>query len=176
MSDKVNYYQSIPELGIEGRQKTHEEFENIGLPKSLNGKSVLDVGCNIGAFLLECYNRGADRLIGVEIDDDWRWIANGLMREFVVGGSFGHVVRDLPSISYGKFDLVLILSLLHLIENPQEVLDMAWDRVEKGGLLIVEINDRLQDKVVTLPKSRKESFYGKNKDNRSVYHFVKDNS
>lgn len=164
MSDKINYYQSIPELGIKGRMDTPKEFTKIGLPKDLDGWMVMDIGCNIGAFMVECLKRKAHLVMGFEPDMDWRLIARGVLRESAVGDRFfitGDSFEYLPSC-----DLVLLLSVLHLVEKPQEVLDLAWSKTRK--LLIVEVNDRLQEKKIKLPEGAK--VYGKNKDNRTVWH------
>lgn len=167
MSENVYYYQSIPQLGIKGRQNTQEEFDKIGLPRKMDGWCVLDIGCNIGAFLLECSIRGADCLNGVEPNVDWRLIANGVAQEF---DDFFDIKEDLIRNDYvmHEFNLVLLLSVTHLVYNPQEIVDKAWELTAKDGLLIVEINDRLQVKEVKLPDGAK--LYGKNKDNRSVWH------
>jgi tRNA (mo5U34)-methyltransferase len=164
----INYYQSIPSLGIKGRMNTSEEFDKIGLPKDLKAKSVLDIGCNMGAFLLEAHRRGSESLVGIEPDLDWRLLAKGVLFDIIDDTSELRIEGDIDDI-YGKFDLVLLLSILHVCqENPQELLDKAWSFVNEGGLLIVEINDRLQEQKVTLPEGAK--FFGKNKDNRSIWH------
>lgn len=163
MSDNVYYYQSIPELGIKGRMDTPKEFDLIGLPKDLKGWTVLDIGCNIGAFLFECAKRGASELNGVEPNNDWRWLAVGILEE-ESRVEFVGISDDLD----GEFpnDLVLLLSVTHLIDNPQETIDKAWKLTRK--LLIIEVNDRLQTIPIKLPEGAK--LYGKNKDNRSVWH------
>lgn len=162
----IPYYQSIPELGIKGRFDIKEQVKAIGLPEDLTGLSVLDIGCNTGAFLIEAMKRGATRLIGVEPNQDWRFVGNGMMLEL-----------DVPIRIYSridprdKFDVVLLLSVTHVAEGMtgQQVLDNAYRATNK--LLIVEINDRLQKEKLTLPKGA--VFYGKNKDNRSIWHFNK---
>lgn len=167
---EINYYQSIPKLNIKGRMNTQEEFDKIGLPKDLKGKTVLDIGCNIGAFLLECYDRGASWLEGVEVDREWRWLAIGMLNEHT--NPMFNVCDNVNQVME-KFDLVLLLSITHVAEgiSGQKLLDKAYSLVNKGGLLIVEINDRLQVEKLKLPEGA--VFFGKNKDNRSVYHIKK---
>lgn len=164
MSDNVYYYQSIPELGIKGRMDTPKEFDLIGLPKDLAGWQVLDIGCNIGAFLLETKKRGAGVLNGVEPNNDWRWLARGIIEEECWDCEI-NLKKQLIDFAY-ESDLVLLLSITHLIDNPQETIDKAWNLTRK--LLIIEVNDRLQTIPIKLPEGAK--LYGKNKDNRSVWH------
>lgn len=161
----MNYYQTIPELEITGRMNTPEEFDNIGLPRNLIGWSVMDIGCNIGAFLIECHKRGAMKLLGVEVNSDYRRQAKDVFSKLGIKARFVEKEQE-------KSDLVLLLSVLHVTESdPQELLDRAWNNTER--ILIVEINDRLQDREIKLPKEAR--FYGKNKDNRSVYICTKSN-
>ena len=78
----VNFYQTIPEMGIKGRYKTPLEYFNIDMPERLDGWSFLDIGCNIGAFLIEAKRRGADLVAGVEPNPAWRWLGRGIVDEF----------------------------------------------------------------------------------------------
>ena len=75
----IDHYQTIPELNIKGRINTPEEFDKIGLPKDLKGQTVLDIGCNAGAYLLECRKRGAKHLVGVEPNEHWKQIADKVL-------------------------------------------------------------------------------------------------
>ncbi len=169
---EIKYYQTIPELGIFGRMNTPEEFEKMGLPKSLDGSSVLDIGCNSGAFMIECHKRGANDICGIEVDRSWRLLAQGIIWEYerycvAPRDRHGEFIffEKIDDVDCG-FDLVLLLSVLHLVEDPQGLLDKAWEL--SNGLLIVEINDRLQKDKIKLPECAK--YFGKNKDNRSVWH------
>lgn len=162
-SDNIKYYQSIPDLGIEGRMSTEVEFDKIGLPKDLTKKTVLDIGCNIGAFMVESLKRGAVLAHGVEPDLDWRLLCNGIAKEHNLKM---FAFDQLRKTTYGSYDVVLLLSVTHLVDNPQEVLDDAWKATKE--LLIVEINDRLQTTALNLPKGA--VCFGQNKDNRMVWH------
>src|SRR5213596_1993082 len=39
------------------------------IPKDLTGKTVLDIGCNAGFYSIEMKKRGADRVLGVDLDE-----------------------------------------------------------------------------------------------------------
>lgn len=172
--DAISFYQTIPQLGIKGRIDTPSEFDLIGLPKDLDGKSVCDIGCNIGGYLLECYNRNADELIGTEPNDGWRWLAFGILFENTHNPMLYKDHKTLLKDEL-QFDLVLLLSVTHVSEGVtgQQLIDDAYYLTKSGGLLIIEINDRLQVDKLTLPREAK--LYGKAKDNRSVYHVTKSN-
>lgn len=172
----IDWYQTIPELGIKGRFNTPEEFDKIGLPENLDGKTVLDIGCNSGAYLVECAERAAEFVHGIENDLEWRLLAMGILWDMVWVSTSWEVYPGFevyPEKNHRKFDLVLLLSVTHVVEGMtgQEILDKAYEFTEKGGLLIVEINDRLQKEPINLPKGAK--LYGQSKDERSVYHIRK---
>src|SRR5690606_6161393 len=44
-----------------------KRFEHA-LPTDLSGKSVLDIGCNAGFYVIEMKRRGADRVVGIDSD------------------------------------------------------------------------------------------------------------
>lgn len=169
----IDWYQTIPELGIKGRINTPEEFEKIGLPKDLTDKCVLDIGCNTGAYLLEAWKRGATSFYGIEPNLIWRLLCRGILEECIYGNRAG-IFKSINEVNLSKpFDLVLLLSITHVAEGitGQELLDKAWELT--GKLLILEINDRLQKEPLKLPKEA--VFYGKAKNERSVYHCLKNN-
>src|SRR5215211_882798 len=41
------------------------------IPRDLRGKTVLDIGCNGGFYSIEMKRRGADRVVGVDFDEDY---------------------------------------------------------------------------------------------------------
>ena len=41
------------------------------VPRDLSGKTVLDIGCNAGFYSLEMKRRGADRVVGIDSDEEY---------------------------------------------------------------------------------------------------------
>lgn len=177
-------YQTIPELGVKGRMDTTIEYEAIGLPlqfEKTRGK-VLDIGCNEGAFMLECLKRGAKYVVGVDESQEWVDRAKKTMayakEELKVAGLSNVICSDayvylkkFGSPWIKKFDYVLLLSVTHLVDDPDKLLKYALNATIPGGMLILEVNHRLEKNKLTLPDNAK--FIGKNKDDRSIYHITK---
>src|SRR5690242_722792 len=41
------------------------------IPENLEGKSVLDIGCNAGFYAMEMKRRGAERVLGLDTKDEY---------------------------------------------------------------------------------------------------------
>jgi hypothetical protein len=60
-------YQGVAELGIRGTRKMPHRLATMGLGKiNFQGKTVLDLGCNLGAFSRYASDRGAKRVVSVD--------------------------------------------------------------------------------------------------------------
>jgi 2-polyprenyl-3-methyl-5-hydroxy-6-metoxy-1,4-benzoquinol methylase len=92
------------------------------LPADLRGKAVLDVGCKYGYFCFEAAERGAKRVVGVDVDPDS--IRKARLLADCLGRSVAFEELDVEEAVIGEsFDLVLCLNLLHHMRNPLAVLD-----------------------------------------------------
>lgn len=61
-------YQQVPELDIPGRRNLAHRVEAHRLGEvDFRGKTVLDLGCNLGAFSRYAWDRGAKRVVGVDV-------------------------------------------------------------------------------------------------------------
>ncbi|MBI5264702.1 MAG: TIGR04290 family methyltransferase [Bradyrhizobium sp.] len=105
------------------------------IPDSLQGMSVLDIGCNAGFYSMEMKRRGADRVLGVDTDEEYlaqaRFAAevNGLHIEF----------RKMSTYDVGelneKFDLVIFMGIFYHLRHPLLALDLIYEHVARDLLL-----------------------------------------
>ena len=112
-------YQAISELGIPGSRHLERRLEIMRLDKfDLQGKSVLDLGCNIGNFCHEAAKRGARRVVGVDREFNAkpaREIANWLGYwnvDFVGAKLPGGLAEIKKQSGIGQFDVVFCLAVL----------------------------------------------------------------
>lgn len=88
------------------------------LPDDLSGKTVLDIGCNAGAFSIEAKKRGAARVVGFDYSE-----------KFIDQARFCAEVLDLDveySIAYvddflsrsEPFDVVIFVGVLYHLQDP----------------------------------------------------------
>jgi tRNA (mo5U34)-methyltransferase len=112
------------------------------LPKSLSGKSVLDIGCNAGFYSIEMKRRGADRVLAIDSDD--RYLAQARLASDTLG--FGDIefakldVYDIGAIGE-KFDLVIFMGVLYHLRHPLLALDLIREHVA-GDMMLFQSMQR----------------------------------
>lgn len=99
------------------------------LPQNLNGASVLDIGSALGAVCFEAEKRGAAEVVGLEPRES-RFEAAVILKEIL--GSGVEIRREtlaeflhgqlLARTSRRQFDHVLLLNVIHHLDNPIEAL------------------------------------------------------
>src|SRR3954467_12405335 len=96
---------------------------------NLKGKTGLDIGCNAGFYAMEMKRRGADRVLGLDTDDDYLAQAkfaaevNGLKIEFRKLSTY-----DVAQLGE-KFDLVIFMGVLYHLRHLLLALDGVQDHV-----------------------------------------------
>lgn len=105
------------------------------IPESLEGKSVLDIGCNAGFYALEMKRRGAARVLGLDTDEEYlaqaRFAAGikGLEIEFRTLSAY-----DVAQLGE-QFDLVIFMGVLYHLRHPLLALDLIHEHVARDLLL-----------------------------------------
>jgi tRNA (mo5U34)-methyltransferase len=99
------------------------------VPNDLTGKSVLDVGCNAGFYSIQMKRRGADRVVGIDTDE--QYLAQARFAAKVSGAEIEF--RNLSVYRVGelheKFDLVLFMGVLYHLRHPLLALDLLHQNV-----------------------------------------------
>jgi tRNA (mo5U34)-methyltransferase len=107
------------------------------IPQNLTGKSVLDIGCNAGFYSLEMKRRGAERVLGIDFDDDY--LAQARFATEVAGLDIEF--RKLSVYDVGAlretFDIVLFMGVLYHLRHPLLALDLLYENVV-GDLMVVQ--------------------------------------
>lgn len=114
--------------GVKGRwfggDRTREQ-QLTGLDRlwrAIHGRSVLDVGCAEGVISLECAKRGARLVTGLEIRDDAVVAARSLSQGSPYRDRMAFYVTDVePFDTTNRFDVVLMLAILHKLKDPSVV-------------------------------------------------------
>lgn len=116
--------------------------EHLG--PSLEGRRVLDVGCNCGGFALEAAKLGADEVTGIDVVEHYLEQARFLARATGCSDTtfLQMNVEDLDPAQTGVFDVTFCFDVLWHFENP--VLSLRRMAGVTRELLVVET--RLTDR------------------------------
>ena len=105
--------------------------------KYLNPSSVvLDYGCATGSIALEIAGM-AKEVHGIDISSNMIEIAKSKADERNIKNiGFARAAIFDESLKEGIFDVILSLSILHLVENPTQVVDRINQLLKPGGVFI----------------------------------------
>lgn len=125
-----------------GHDNSPEKLKAIGLPETLQGLSVLDIGAADGFFSFEAERRGASRVLATDI---WSGedcgvkakhgfdLARNALRSNVESMSID--VMDMTPDKVGVFDLVIFLGVLYHMRHPLLTLERVFS-VTKNQLIL----------------------------------------
>jgi len=122
------------------------------LPDDLQGRSVLDIGCNAGFYSIEMKRRGAGRVLGIDSDD--RYLAQARLVAETLG--FPDIeYRNLSVYDVGAlgetFDLVIFMGVLYHLRHPLLALDLIREHVA-GDMLLFQTMQQGSDDVLNVPE------------------------
>jgi tRNA (mo5U34)-methyltransferase len=151
--DALRWYHTI-DLGqgvvTRGVDDTPQRLLRIGLPETLSGLSVLDIGAWDGFFSFEAERRSAARVVAT---DYYAWHGTGWgtgqgkaafqLARTALQSRVEDVdidVMDLSAERVGMFDIVLFLGVLYHLPNPLLALERVAS-VTKGVLILETVVD-----------------------------------
>ncbi|WP_337268232.1 TIGR04290 family methyltransferase [Oryzifoliimicrobium ureilyticus] len=105
------------------------------LPENLNGRSVLDIGCNAGFYCFEMKKRNAGEVVGIDSDPRYLKQARWAARELGHDIHFEQMtVYDVAKLGK-KFDLVIFMGVLYHLRHPLLALDLLYEHVVADEML-----------------------------------------
>ena len=106
------------------------------IPADLNGATVLDIGCNGGFYSIEMKRRGADRVLGIDVDE--RYLSQACFAAETLGLEIEFERRSVYEVDSlaGKFDYVFFMGVLYHLRYPLYALDKVVQKV--GGKLVFQ--------------------------------------
>src|SRR5438105_11573923 len=117
------------------------------IPARLDGATVLDIGCNGGFYSIEMKRRGAQRVLGIDVEDRYlnqaRFAAATLGLEIEFEKRSVYTVDEIP----GQFDFVFFMGVFYHLRYPLFALDRLIKKV--GRQLVFQTMLRGSDKVET---------------------------
>ena len=105
------------------------------LPADLRGKTVLDIGCNGGFFSLEMKRRGADRVIGLDVDEAYLAQARFAAEVEGLDIEFRRMsVYDVGALGE-RFDIVFFIGVFYHLRHPLLALDLVHEHAARDLLV-----------------------------------------
>ena len=115
------------------------------LPQDLSGATVLDIGCNGGFYSLQMKQRGAKRVLGIDICD--RYLEQARLASRTLGLEIELEKRSVYEVDQiaGQFDFVIFMGVLYHLRYPLYALDKVVTKV--GGRLVFQTMIRGSEEV-----------------------------
>lgn len=123
-------YQTFP--GLMGASNSFGKLYCLGMPP-LEGKSVLDVGCNEGFFCGAAYFAGARLVVGVDLREE------AIERARSRFPNVKFFLQSWDEEIEGQFDVVLLASAIHYADDQISLIHRLMAKVNQDGVLIVEL-------------------------------------
>lgn len=119
------------------------------VPRDLTGRTVLDIGCNGGFYAIEMKRRGAERVLGIDFDEDY--LAQARFAAEVSGLEIDFAklsVYDVGAIAE-RFDVVLFMGVFYHLRHPLLALDLIHEHVA-DNLVIFQSMQRGSIEIATV--------------------------
>ena len=139
---KQNIYDN--EIFFEGYKKLREKKSNanvlfeipalFSLLPDLNGSDVLDLGCGFGEHCKGFIERGAAKVVGIDISEKMLEVARTENADPKIT-YINMPMEDLDKID-GKYDVVISSLAIHYVEDFEGVVRKIYDLLNPGGLFI----------------------------------------
>ncbi|MBD2796206.1 class I SAM-dependent methyltransferase [Xenorhabdus sp. 18] len=104
----------------------------------VRGKSILDLACGYGYFGRELRQRGASKVVGVDISEKMIELARAKSEQYGDDLEF-HVQNVCDMKSFGKFDIVIAAWLFNYAESPEDLeimFQVIADHLKPDGKLV----------------------------------------
>lgn len=109
-------------------------FQHV-VPSDLEGRSVLDIGCNAGFYSFEMKRRNAGRVVGIDSDPHYLRQAHFAAEHYGFDVEFRQMsVYDVAKLNE-QFDLVIFMGVLYHLRHPLLALDLLYEHVVKDAML-----------------------------------------
>ena len=141
----TEYYEDVygPSADV-SMQFTHSVYDSGPLPRDFrraqavrkrqpHGKTLLDVGCSTGGFLLAAMVDGW-QASGVELSSSAAETATRLTGATVYQGSL-----EQSPFTEGQFDVITMFALIEHLPDPLATLQHAAKLLKRGGILVLQV-------------------------------------
>jgi 2-polyprenyl-3-methyl-5-hydroxy-6-metoxy-1,4-benzoquinol methylase/tRNA A-37 threonylcarbamoyl transferase component Bud32 len=146
------FYQSFNDADPRGRDMPHR-YRIMQFPQSFLGKTILDIGCNLGRCCIDAAKRGARRSVGIDHRPDVMVAVTQYCREHDINADFhpfdinkgAHALQR--SVGQKKFDYVCVLSIWSHVDQSK-----LWEIINTMCAEVCYFEDNSPSRVKSLSK------------------------
>ncbi len=146
------FYQSFDDEDLRGRQMKHR-YEIMRFPEFLSGKTVLDIGCNLGRICIDSAKRGAERSVGLDFREDVINATKLYCQTNQINAEFHSfdLNRGLDALKFilgdERFDIVCVLSIWSHVDASE-----LWKIVNSYSKDVCYFEDNYPSRVKSLDR------------------------
>jgi ubiquinone biosynthesis O-methyltransferase len=132
-------------LGSERAKHTYRRrLETIqGLANGLSGKRVLDVGCGYGFRTLGLASKGAEALVGIDLDRNRVSAAIEYARHIEINSiTFQVMNAQRMEFEENAFDVVVADEMIHHVENLPAVIREMYRVTKQNGITVISDHNK----------------------------------
>lgn len=136
-----NGVKSYAEWQYENGEKTvkfYLEYEKT-TDNMFKNKKVLDIGCGAGGKSIYYANKGANKVIGVDIIEKYKKESERLAIKKGLTDKFEYYLNDAANLSFedNMFDVIIMNDAMEHVDKPKKVLKECLRVLKKGGKLYI---------------------------------------
>ena len=106
----------------------------LSLLPELNNKAVLDLGCGYGDHCMEFINRGASKVVGIDISEKMLEIAR------IENNHPNILYKNMPMENIGmlneRFDVVVSSLAIHYVDDYKGLINNIFNLINENGILV----------------------------------------
>lgn len=119
-----------------------QRLEKLIPRESIEGKTLIDIGCGSGIHSLAALRMGASHVVAIDLDQDSVRTTKETLARFWQGDNYqieAASVFDITPETYGTFDVVYSWGVLHHTGDMNKATKQASALVKAGGLFVVAL-------------------------------------
>jgi len=124
------------------RRDIYQRYEMTfkALEEVINQSSILDIGCGNGIYSVEAIDKGASKVLGVDVAEDMIRICNEISKSKSLDNSLEFLVSNFPlepelKEQIGYFDYAIVMGVMDYVYEPIPFLKQLKELTQKKALI-----------------------------------------
>jgi ubiquinone/menaquinone biosynthesis C-methylase UbiE len=122
-------------------RRNPEKYRNILEQAGVKeGMTILDYGCGIGSYTVEAADLVGDTgtVVAADVNEGMLREVRKTMRTNTLTNIQPLQITGLEDVREGNFDLIFLIDVLHLMQEPLHVIEMMRQKLSETGKLLIK--------------------------------------